>query len=83
MNGWVKLRSFAIVRADDPAELLFAFHLAFELGLEVYIKNAIPSVLSAMWTFRIVVSNPSPCDVVQMVYAETEGVFIITGHDSV
>ena len=67
----MSLSSFTIVGANDAAELFLTFHFPFGGGFEVYVKDAIPNVLSAMRAFRVVVSNPRPCDVMQMVYAET------------
>ena len=59
---------------NSAAKLFVAFHFAFDRGLEVYIKNTIPNVLSTMRALGVVVSNPRPCDVMQMINTEAHQV---------
>ena len=57
-----------------PPSCSLHFTLPPCLWLEVYIKNTIPNILSTMWAFGVVVSNPGTCDVMQMIYTEAHEV---------
>ena len=80
----MKLSSFSVVTFDESAKFFFTPHTAFCLRLEVNIKHVVIDALSPMRSFRVVVSDPSSVDIIQLLNAETHKVikaFTFVGTD--
>ena len=66
----LSLGRVAVVRGDDPAELLFASDNTLGLRLKRRVEHIVVNPGTSVRSLRIVVPDPSPNDVVKLVLAE-------------
>ena len=74
----------AVVGLYDPAELLLATDAALELRSKGLVQNLIVHADTSMRTGGIVVPDPCPDDVVQLIFAEAHEIietFVLEGAD--
>ena len=64
------LSSFALVGLDEPSELLLATNPAGESRCEIYIQDVVVYSYSSVRPFGVVVADPCPVDVIDLVQTE-------------
>ena len=74
MQAATGLRGGAVVVRDNPAELRFPFDLALVRWSKINIKNIVVDLLTLVGSREVVVREPLPVDIIEVVNAQADKV---------